>query len=538
MILAIAIGVIATFGDEAPRFFEGTGPHRRTVQTSSKVCQRYFDQGLNFLYAFNHGEAERSFRGAVAADPKCAMAYWGVAMANGPHINNMSVVPEDEKEGVEFLAKARKHMSGIRSADKDLILAATKRFAWPQPADRTRLNIAYANAMRKLFRRHRKDADVGALFAESMMDLRPWDLWRPDYTAQPGTQEVVRALEQTIKLNPKHPLALHLYIHAVEASADPHRAVDEADRLRDLQPGLGHNVHMPSHIDVRIGAWEKAIVSNAKAIEADRKYREIRPRQGIYHIYMAHNAHMLAYAAIMSGQSKKAIEAVDGMVAAIPEDASVAMAPFVDGFYAMPIEVRKRFGQWDEVLAAPEPAARFPLARAMRFAARATAFAAKGQPAEARAEQGAFYEARLSVPQSQGFGNNRAVDLIRVATHLMNGEILIAEGNIEGAIAHLRAGMAAEDKLRYSEPPDWIQPVRHTLGALLVREGRYQEAIQVYREDLGKWPNNGWSLYGMAMSLKGVGDQQGAAKYENAFAKTWSRADVPITSSCLCVPGK
>jgi len=538
MLATIAALTAFAIQSEAPMFFEGTGPHSRKVKTTSSVAQRYFNQGLNFLYAFNHGEAERSFRAAVAADPKCAMAYWGVAMANGPHINNMSVMPDEEMEGVEFLSRARSLMKGISSADRDLILAASKRFAVPQPSDRTKLNKAYADAMRKTYRRHRKDADVGALFAESMMDLRPWDLWRKDYSAQPGTKEVVATLESTLKVNPNHPFALHLYIHAVEASADPHRAADEADRLRNLQPGLGHNVHMPTHIDVRIGSWEKAIISNAKAIEADRRYREIRPRQGIYHIYMAHNAHMLAFAAIMSGQSKKAIEAVDGMVAVIPEEASVAMAPFVDGFYAMPIEVRKRFGMWDDVLAAPEPVARFPLSRAMRFAARATAFAAKKQTAEARAEQAAFYEARGSVPANQGFGNNRAVDIIRVATHLMNGEILIAEGDMDGAIAHLRAGIVAEDKLRYSEPPDWIQPVRHTLGALLVKEGRYEEAIKVYREDLAIWPNNGWGLYGMAASLKGKGDQRAAGKYEEAFAKTWSRADVPIKSSCLCIPGK
>ncbi|MBS1715099.1 MAG: hypothetical protein JST30_12265, partial [Armatimonadetes bacterium] len=476
-----ALVLLAAQDSPAVPLFEGTGPHTRHV-TSVPLAQKYFDQGLNMLYAFHHGEAKRSFRQAAKLDPECAMAWWGLAMANGPHMNNMSVPPEDEKEAYYALAKARATMADDRPVDQALVRAASVRFAQPQPADRNPLDKSFAVEMRKVWHRYPKDADAGALFAESMADLRPWNLWTADGTPYPGTPEIVETLAKVVKLQPDHPLALHLTIHALEMSRNPERALPAADRLLTLQPGLGHNVHMPSHIYVRTGDWAKAIDSNARAMRVDKDYRANHTPAPIYRMYMAHNNHMLSFAAMMIGQGQSAIDAVDQLVAAVPPDVQKAAAPFLDGFFAMPFEARVRFGKWDEVLASPELPDHFPLSRALRHAARAVAFAAKKMPAEAREEQRLFYMARRNpVLKGAGFGNNKASDILVVATHLMNGEILVAEGAVEGAVTHLRAGVKAEDALHYSEPPDWIQPVRHTLGALLLKEGRFKEAEDVYR---------------------------------------------------------
>jgi tetratricopeptide (TPR) repeat protein len=376
------------------------------------------------------------------------------------------------------------------------------------------------------------------LFAESLLNLRPCDQWLRDGTPLPGTLEAVKTLEAAIKLNPKNPLALHLYIHTVEASPTPERAVWAADALRDLQPGLGHNVHMPTHIDVRVGAWQKAIDSNYKAIVADRNYRAKRPDQFIYRIYMAHNNHMLAFAAMMNGQSALAIEMLDDMVAVMPDEFRVAAAPFIDGFIAMPMEVRKRFGKWDEVLAMPQVPEHFPLSRAMRHAARGVSWAAKGESSKARQEQFLFYRAVTKIPESQTFGQNSARKIAQVAMHVLNGEILVCEGKADRAVAELRRGVAVEDTLRFSEPPDWIQPTRHTLGALLVRVGRHREAEEVYVADLKKLPNNGWALYGLAECYDARGKSADAQRTRARFQEIWAKADITITSSCLCIPNK
>lgn len=522
---------------DLPPLFRGTGVHTRRV-TPNAQAQKYFDQGLNMLYAFHHGESKRSFRAAIKIDPKCAMAYWGLATANGPHINNMAVDRADEKEAYDAVKKAVLLINGAKPADRSLIRAAQVRFAHPQPKDRSPLDRAYAFQMREVWRKHPNDADVGALYAESMADLRPWDLWTPAGQPQPGTQEIVRTLERVLEMNPRHPFALHLYIHAVEASPNPERAIDEADRLRTLQPGLGHNVHMPSHIDVRVGSWQKAIESNARAMRVDADYRSEHTPAPIYRMYMAHNNHMLAFAAMMSGQSKLAIQSIDSMVAAVPEEFQKEAAPFIDGFFAMPAEVRVRFGKWDEVLQLPEVPDHFPISKALRHASRAIAHAAKGNPISARQEQTLFYMFRRDVPAEAVFGNNKAHDLLVVATHLMNGEILIAEDKVDEAIATLKLGIAAEDKLRYSEPPDWIQPVRHTLGALLVREKMFDEAEIVYNEDLERLPRNGWGLLGLAVSLAPQGRLNEAGIARREFDAVWKRADIQIDSSCLCVPKK
>jgi len=516
--------------------FPGLGDRTTPITTDSPEAQAYFDQGLSMMYAFNHDEALRSFRKAAELDPDAAMPWWGIAIANGPHINN-PVVPEARaREAWVTLEAAEARAADGSAVERALIEALSHRYAEPPPADRTALDTAYADAMREVWRRFPENDDVGALFAEAMMDLRPWNQWTREGVPQPGTVEVVETLETVIKRNPRHPLALHLYIHAVEASLDPGRADAAANHLRDLQPGLGHLVHMPSHIDVRRGRWQEAIDANAKAIEADRKFRSLSPDYGFYGLYMAHDNHMLAFAAMMSGQRELAVRVTDELIEEMPEQWTIDWAPIADGYMVMPLEVRMRFGMWDQVLAAPEFPARFPFARAMRHYARGVAYAAKGDTKAARAEHAAFVTASAEVPSDGTFGNNSMRALVLVAEDLLVGEILYREGREDAAFDALRAAIVHEDALNYDEPPSWIQPVRHALGTLLLKSRRPKQAETVFREDLARLPNNGWGLYGLARSLEIQGRWTEAARVRARLSEVLARSDVDLETPCYCEP--
>jgi Flp pilus assembly protein TadD len=436
------------------------------------------------------------------------------------------------------LALAREHVAQTSAVEQALIEALSHRYADPQPEDRGPLDQAYAGAMRSVWKAHSDDPDVGALFAEAMMDLRPWDQWTHEGQAQPGTGEILATLEQVMKLNLNHPFANHLYIHALEASPHPERALAAADRLRDLQPGLAHNVHMPSHIDIRIGHWYEAITANLNAVEADRRYRAIvgQPK-GLIVFYAAHNQHMLAYAAMMTGQRGLAVEHIRAMAEGMPEDELKKYAMLAEAFIAMPYEVLIRFGLWDEILAEPDHPEFMVFTRAFRHAARGIAYAANGDVKSARVEQTAFLEASKLVPAEDAFGNNSCQALLAIATPMLDGEILIREGKLDEGLSQLRTAVSAEDALRYDEPPGWILPVRHSLGANLMQAGRFAEAEQVYRDDLTRLPENGWSLFGLARSLVLQQKRDEAAVVEARYHKIWSKADVQITSSCLCQPG-
>jgi tetratricopeptide (TPR) repeat protein len=520
--------------DNVP-LYEGLGTNGRKITTVSSDAQRYFDQGWSFLFAFNHDEAIRSFRKAAELDPHAAMAWYGIALANGPHINFPLMLPEQSAGAWQALERAKQESAAATATEKDLIDALGARYAKEPPADRAALDTAYADRMREVWKRHREDADVGALFAESMMDLRPWNQWSPEGKAQPGTLEVLATLESVMKLEPDHPLALHLYIHATEASPNPGRADAAANRLRDLQPGLGHLVHMPSHTDVRRGRWRESATANAKAVRADQRYHALSPNQRFYGLYMAHNHHMLAFSAMMIGRRQQALEAIDTMASAIPPEWATQNAAIADGYLAMPLEVRVRFGMWDEVLAAPEPDPMFPFARAMRHYGRGVALNAKGDTAAARAEQTQFAKARAAVPADARFGNNAAPDLLAVADRVLEGEISYREGKRDAAFAALEQAVRNEQKLQYDEPPSWILPSRHTLGAALLDSGRAREAERVFRADLAQLPNNGWGLYGLAKSLRMQKKTGAAAKADAEFAKAWDGADYDIASPCACL---
>lgn len=532
---ALLLGALAACSGGPEGRFDGTGRHTRTVTTASPEAQAFFDQGLNFLYAFNHDEAIRSFERAAELDPGCAMASWGISLAHGPHINN-PMLPEDRaREAWKALERARGLAPKASPVERDLIDALGKRYAHPPPADRAALDQAYADAMRTVRKKHPGDADVGALAAEAMMDLHPWDLYTQDGAPHAWTGEIVHLLEEVIAQSSNHPLALHLYIHAVEASTDPGKALPAADRLRDLTPGLGHLVHMPSHIDVRTGGWAKGILANQRAIAADDGYLGKAKPPSFYRIYMAHNRHMLAFVAMMRGQSAVALRAGRELIDRMPEDWLKEFAPIVDGFLATPYELQIRFGRWTDLLAEPEPREIFPLARTLWRYSRGVALAALHRPAEARVELKAFLQARGKVAKDAGFGNNTAADIMGVAEAALEGEILYREGKKDAAFASFREAVKREDALRYGEPPDWIQPIRHTLGAALLDSGRAAEAEAVYRDDLKRWPENGWSLLGLSLSLRGQGKD--AAEVDRRFREAWKDADLKTTSSCLCLPG-
>jgi tetratricopeptide (TPR) repeat protein len=531
--LALALAPTPASAGEA-RLFDGLGSHHRKVTTSSPAAQRWFDQGLVFVMSFNHDEAIRSFTQAALLDSGCAMAWWGIALAKGPHINNPAMSPEASQAAWEALRRARARLATATPAERALVEALASRYAEHPPEDRHALDEAYAAAMREVWARFPQDADVGSLFAEALMDLRPWDLWRMDGSPQPGTDEILATLERVLKLAPSHPGANHLYVHAVEASPHPERGLPSADRLRTLVPSAGHMVHMPAHIYCRVGRWADAATANEKAIEADRRYRERSPRQGFYNVYMAHNRHFLSWASQMEGRSAVALKAAREMMTLLPEDFVRDAAYFADGFLTIEMETLMRFGRWDEVLAVAEPADYLPISRAFRHYTRGAAFAAQGKLDEAAAEQAAFREACSRVTEPMIVGNNPARRVLSIADHQLEGEILNRRGDVDGAVRELSAGVAIEDSLRYDESPDWLLPVRHALGAVLVRAKRWPEAEAVYRADLARNAENGWSLWGLARSLRAQGRESEAEAAEARYRKAWKRADVSLESTCYC----
>lgn len=538
-VLAVALAAVPSAAEPAKaevKLFDGLGKHKRTVATSNREAQTYFNQGLNFMFAYNHDEAVRAFRKAAELDSDCAMAYWGISLASGMNYNYPLFPPEKAKAAWDALQKAREKSKGESEPNRALIEALAARYADPLPKDTKPLEKAYSQAMKAAWEKFPKDADVGSLYAESLMNLRPWELWK-DGKPEPETPEILATLEAVMKLDADHPLAAHLTIHALEASPMPEKADEAANRLRGAQPALGHLLHMPSHIDIRRGRWQEAIEANALAIAADRKYQKAVPEQGFYRMYMAHNFHMLSFAAMMQGESKRAIDTIRDMTKDVPpawldvkDNAAIA-----DGFLAMPLEALKRFGRWDDILAAPEPPAMFPIARAMWQYDRGVALAAKGKIEDARATQRQFREKAKAIPAEAIFGNNKASDLLAIADDMLEGEILIRDKKMKEAIISLEKAVMREDALRYSEPPEWTVPVRHALGAALLRDGQAGAAEKVYREDLRRWPDNGWSLHGLAASLAMQGNKEESARVKARFEVIWKHADVKIPSSCFCV---
>ena len=514
--------------------FDDLGTFERRISTRSIEAQEYFNQGMTLYFGFNHDEAIRSFERAAALDPECAMAAWGTALALGPNINNPAMDETTSQAAFEAVQQALALVENTSPVERDLIAALAVRYAEPPPEDRTPLDLAYADAMRTVWQAHAQDADVGALFAESLMDLRPWDLWTADGFAQPGTDEIIATLETVLALAPHHPGANHFYIHAVEASPDPGRGKVAADRLRGLVPGSGHLVHMPSHIDIRTGDYRAAAEANQRAIEADLRYVEQAGRHGFYTLYRAHNYHFLAYAAMFEARREVAMRAAREMIEEVPLELVREFPEFLDGFLVAPLHVMVRFGMWHELLEEPAPPSDLPVSTAMWHYGRTVALSSLGRVEEAAREFTELEEAIAAVPESYTVGNNPAQVVLEVARPMAEGELEYRRGNVEHAFALLREAVSRDDGLRYDEPRGWMQPVRHSLGALLLEQGRVDEAEAVYREDLRINPDNGWSLLGLAECLHRTGRQEEAAATDALVRAAWARSDINPRVSCFC----
>jgi tetratricopeptide (TPR) repeat protein len=530
--------------ESQPQLFRGMGSFHRPVATKSDLAQKYFDQGLTFAFAFNHDEAIRSFQEAARLDPQLAAPWWGIALCNGPHINNPAMDEEHSKAAWEALQKARSLAGDASSQLKALIDALAARYADPSkgkppedPVARAPFDKAYAQAMAKVHKDYPTDVDISVLYAESLMDLRPWDLWDRDGTPRPEMPEILSVLESVLAVMPNHPGANHLYIHSVEASPHPEKGIASAERLKTLVPSAGHLVHMPAHIWARVGRWEDAAAANRQAIAADAAYRKLSPTQGFYHIYMAHNRQFLAFGCMMQGRSEEAIASAVAMREQIPDEFIQAMAPVIDGALPLKLEVLTRFGRWEEILSEPKPADNLPIMNAIWHGERAIAYANTGRMKEALTERQAFHDSAKAVPEDRMVINNPASKVLTIAGHVVDGEIAFKQGSIDEAVNHLKEAVQVEDTLKYDEPPDWMLPARHTLGAVLLSVGRAQEAEQIYREDLKHWPENGWSLFGLSQALRKQ-DSPDATAVEERFKKAWAGADIKIGSSCMCVKGE
>lgn len=514
------------------------GQHHRRVTTTSPEAQRWFDQGLVLLFGFDHDQAIEAFEAATGEDPGCAMAWWGIAYANGPHINRPVMTPQRTQAALAALERARaaEHASDVERA---LIEALARRHEPGEAAqDRARLDRAYVDALRPVWLAHGDDADVGALFAEAIMNLHPWDLWSVDGQPDPDAPEVERTLEAVIALNAEHPAGNHFYVHALEASPYPERALLAADRLRTLAPGASHLVHMPAHIDVRVGDYEAAAEANRKAILADEVHRESTAPAGFFQIYMAHNWHFLAFAELMQGRLRESLGAARALAATIPPEAlrDPEAGAFLDSLMPTTLHVLVRFGQWEQLLREPPYPDTLPVSQAVWHHARGTALAALGRLDEAEAELQALREKTATIDPERPMSLNPAQVVLQIPIKTLEGEILYRRGLVDEGIAALREAVALQSRFQYIEPPDWMEEARHPLAATLMAAGRFDEAEPVLREDLKEFPENGWSLVGLAECLRARGADVEADDVDARFRRAWARADTPISSPCLCQP--
>ena len=509
--------------------WEGLGDHHHAITTRSALSQRYFDQGLRFVYAFDHPDAIRSFRLAQRLDPTCAMCAWGEALALGPNIN----VPMDSASGVAAHYAIRRAVSlaaGATPRERAYITALATRYGADPTGQRKSLDTTYSRGMARLHRADPIDADAAVLYAESEMLLGPWDYWLPGRRAKPHGARAVAALTSVLGRAPRHAGACHFYIHAVEA-AYPERAIPCAQRLPTLMPGAGHVVHMPAHVYIRVGRYADAIERNVHALHADEPHLAEMPADGAYRLALhPHNAHFLSFAASMIGRSAQATEAAAQTRA--KTDTAMLRVPGLGAlqhYYMMPLLANVRFGRWDAVLAEPELADDLPYPRALRHYARALARVATGDLTAADSELASLRRLRGD-ERLKGvtiWDLNTGTALLDIAQASVEGELAAARSDWSAAVAALRRAVVTEDALTYDEPPPWHLPARQQLGAVLLRAGRPAEAETAFREDLVRHPENGWSLAGLASSLRAQGKVTEAARVQKRFDRAWSTADVP-----------
>lgn len=506
----------------------GLGDIHHPVSTRNKMAQKFFDGGLASLYGFNHEDAIRSFKKAASLDPKLAMAYWGVALASGSNYNMQADTPQ-LTEAYQNLQKAVALKSNANDHERAYIDALSKRYSADPNTDRQKLANDYKAAMGELVKRFPDDLDAATLYAESMMNLRPWQLWSPDGKPAPGTEEIIAVLESVLRRNPNHTGANHYYIHAVEASPNPERAMGSAERLGKIAPSAGHLVHMPAHIYIRSGDYAKAAKSNADAIVADRKYIQKYGGNSTYPmVYYNHNIHFLASAHAMNGRYSDAIKTARDLEASIKPHLDAM--PMLEMFAPYTTITMVRFRKWDEILRQPEPRGVLMITKSIWHFGRGMAYVGKGQADRAATELEAFREAVKIVPEGTTMGNGTAHGVLKVADNLLAGQVEFARGDRKKGIELMRKAAEAEDAVAYNEPPDWDLPVREWLGAALLINGDSAGAEQVFRDELAKHPRNGRALFGLAECLRRQGKTTSAAMVQREFEKAWENADTTLTA--------
>jgi tetratricopeptide (TPR) repeat protein len=501
------------------------GRQHHPIHTNSKEAQEYFDQGITLVYGFNHEEAARAFERAGQLDPASPMPLWGIALAVGPNYN-LDVDAEREKQAFEAIQKAAKLVQHAPQVEQDYVNALAARYSGDANPDFKRLARNYAEQMQALAKKYPDDLDAATLYAESLMNLNPWKLWSLDGAPGEDTAEIVSVLESVLARDPLHAGANHYYIHAVEASPSPQRALPSAARLEQMVPKAGHLVHMPSHIYSRVGYFSNAAESNAKAIAADATYAKEAERSGSLYdlMYHSHNEHFLAFAAAMEGRYTEARRAADAMEKRLLPHAD--MMPMLESFLWTPMWVDLRFAKWQEILARPEPPANRKVPHLMWRYSRTIAYAAERQAAEAEAEHALYAKEAGLLPNEIPIGQmNPNESMLAVMNEIVEAKLHAAKGNAESALKHWRTAVEAQDKLNYTEPPDWYYPVRESLGASLLAGGNAKEAEQDFREDLRRNPRNPRSLFGLKESLRAQHLENDAAWVDREFQRTWKHAD-------------
>lgn len=519
--------------------FEGMGDYHREISTDNEYAQRYFDQGMVLAFGFNHAEAIRSFRAAQTMDPSCAMCFWGEALATGPNINVTSkgkalMSMPDREAAYTAIQKAVALKANATEDEQDLIDALAKRYSADFEADREPQDIAWAEAMGIYVALHPEDDDAAAIYAEAWMNTMPWDYWSADGEPKRDTVKVIEALETIIARSPEHPLALHLYIHAVEASSEPGRAENAADTLADLVPASGHLVHMPAHIYWRVGRYDDAATANVKAAAVDEAYIAACNAQGFYPaLYYPHNIHFLWAASSMAGQSDVALQSAQKVADNVRIE-MIEQFPTVEFFKTIPMLANVQFGKWEEILALEAPPETLDYSNGIWHYARGVAFARTGRLSDAAGERVALDGLKDSV-QIDFLDTNDypATTLLNIADNLLQGEIALESGKNAEAVAYFEAAVAGQDSLPYTEPPFWYYPTRQSLGEALLASGKYEAAEAVYRKDLVDYPHNGWSMFGLMQALDAQGKTEESAKVKEMFDIVWRKADVELTGSRL-----
>lgn len=524
-----SIGAAPSAARQPVPLFDNLGTLHHPVTTTSEQAQRYFDQGLRLTYAFNHEEAIHAFEEAARLDPAAAMAYWGIALALGPNINT-PMNKQAERRAWEAVQEARAHSEHVTAAERSYIEALSKRYS-AKGGSRASLDKAYANAMRTHWRQFPSDADAGTLFAESLMNLRPWDLWTTEGKPKPGTEEIITTLEMVLAHSPDHPGACHFYIHAVEASAAPERALPCAERLPMLMPGAGHLVHMPAHIYIRLGKYHESTERNAQAARVDQDYLAGRTLEGIYADgYYAHNLHFLWASLAMEGRHTEALKAARQLTGTISGD-EARKEKWKEMFLPTPLYTLIRFGEWDAILKEPVPPKGLPLLTGMWRLGRGLALAATGRLPGAEGEHSVLAGLAKRLGRNRTSEQKTERTLLKIAERLLAGDIAARRQKYDEAITILEEAVKLEDALPYTEPPFWPLPIRHYLGAMLLLAGQPAEAEAVYRADLIKNPHNGWALFGLSQSLRAQQKANDAEDVEQQFKTAWAYADITMAAS-------